>query len=106
MKFEAHDGVMHKAQNPETLKVALQLTREMTAFELTAFHDLVGMSGSFVIGLAAAANQSRAADLWEMSRIDELWQEELWGEDEEATQTAAIKEAAFSHAVRFFQAST
>ncbi|MBU2980265.1 ATPase [Lentibacter algarum] len=106
LKLTAHEGVMHKPQAAESLAVAQQLTQAMSAFELTAFHDLVGMSGSFVLGLATAAGVENPENMWKTSRIDELWQEELWGKDEEATQTAAIKEAAFAHAARFFELAT
>ena len=59
----------------------------MDAFRLTAFHDLVALSGSFVIALATAEGWQSPRELWLASRIDESWQEELWGRDEEAADT-------------------
>ena len=39
---------------------------------------------------------------WTLSRIDENWQIEQWGEDEEAAEIAALKHAALLQADRFF----
>ena len=72
---------------------------------LTAFHDLVCLSGSLIIGLAALRGQARAERLWEISRIDETWQEEQWGKDEEALATAAKKQNDFLQAMRFHDLS-
>ena len=74
----------------------------MDAFTLTAFHDLVGLSGSLVIGLAALHGQDEIGDLWRASRVDEIWQEEQWGVDEEACEMAAVKEQAFRAAKTFY----
>ena len=73
-----------------------------TAFELTAFHDLVAMSGSLVIALALTEGQAPPEALWQASRIDEDWQVEQWGEDDEAAATAARRHRAFLDAARFF----
>ena len=106
LELQVHSGVMHKPQMEQPQKAAHQLARKQSVFQLTAFHDLVSMSGSFIIGLAAAVSLESPENLWKTSRIDETWQEELWGEDEEATQAAAVKEAAFVHAHRFYELST
>ena len=45
---------------------------------------------------------ARADALWAASRIDEDWQIELWGEDEEASSANTLKFLAFSDALAFF----
>ena len=77
----------------------------MTAFELAAFHDLVSLSGSLVLGLAATRDVESAERLWDLSRIDEDWQAEQWGADEDAEQAAAVKRESFLNAKRFYDAS-
>ncbi|MFN3209214.1 MAG: ATP12 family chaperone protein [Roseovarius sp.] len=94
-------GVMHSPQHPDALALLSTQVHGMDDFSLTAFHDLVGLSGSLVIGLAALEDARPAEDLWEASRIDERWQEEQWGVDEEARAVEAIKRAEFLHAKRF-----
>lgn len=74
-------------------------------FELTALHDLVSLAGSVVIGLWVADDPARTAEAWSLSRLDEEWQIEQWGRDEEAAALAARHEQAFHHAARFLSLS-
>ncbi len=72
------------------------------AFELAGFHDLVGLPGSLVLGLAVAAGGADPATVWEQARVDELWQIEQWGADDEALRVNGLKRQAFLDAARFF----
>jgi len=96
-------GLMHAPQDPAALATLTAKTGALDAFELTAFHDLVSLSGSLIIGFAALAGQDGDA-LWQTSRLDELWQIEQWGADEEAEAVAARKKADFDHALAFVAA--
>lgn len=98
-------GVMHRPQDAEALRIMSAKTHALDAFALTAFHDLVSMSGSLVIGLAALENLLPIKRLWALSRVDETYQEELWGKDEEASEVAARKESEFLHAKVFYDVS-
>jgi chaperone required for assembly of F1-ATPase len=95
-------GVMHIPQDPKAVGLLRDQTHALDPFELAAFHDLVSLSGSLVLGFAAARGARPADELWNISRLDELWQEEQWGKDEDATALALIKRDAFLHAVRMF----
>jgi chaperone required for assembly of F1-ATPase len=95
-------GVMHQAQSPTSLKELRQRTYALNAFELAAFHDLVSLSGSLIIAFAAIKGHLPPQTLWELSRLDEIWQQEQWGKDDEAQAAAAIKAEAFFAAKRFF----
>jgi chaperone required for assembly of F1-ATPase len=59
-----------------------------------------------VIGLAAVCRWKDPESLWVLSRIDELWQIEQWGEDDEATAASTLKQTAFMDAIRFFESAT
>ncbi|WP_212523658.1 ATP12 family protein [Actibacterium sp. MT2.3-13A] len=96
-------GVMHVAQSEPALGALSARVHRLDPFELTALHDLVGLSGSLVIGLAALEGWADAETLWALSRIDETWQEDLWGADEEAAETAARKKQQFRQALHFFE---
>lgn len=95
-------GVVHVAQPAESLAQLHRKVGEMTTFQLSAFHDLVALSGSLVLALAVTEGRLTADAAWSLSRIDEDWQISLWGEDEEAAEVAARKRAAFLQADRFF----
>lgn len=77
----------------------------MGAFQLAAFHDLVSLSGSLILGFATAQGWRDADEIWQISRLDEIWQAEQWGDDEEAMQAAEVKRSAFLHAKRFYDMS-
>lgn len=97
------EGIMHMDQPSNSISNLKSQVRAQTEFQLTALHDLVSISGSLIIGLAAQKGAYPIEKLWEWSRLDEIWQIEKWGKDEDAEATAALKQASFYHANRFFQ---
>ena len=101
-RLTATAGVMHIDQPEPALNALRARVHGLDPFELTALHDLVGLSGSLIIGLAALEGWADADTLWHMSRIDESWQQEQWGVDEEAAEVAAQKKDEFRQALRFY----
>ncbi|MGV6849868.1 MAG: ATP12 family chaperone protein [Marinibacterium sp.] len=95
-------GIMHQSQPEQALARLTAQVHAMGPFHLTAFHDLVGLSGSLVLGFAAAAGWRPMDEIWTLSRIDEDFQAEQWGVDAEAAEQAALKRRDFLHAKRFF----
>ena len=98
-------GVMPIAQSPEAIDRLVKVVAGHSAFELTALHDLVTLSGSLVLGLAAARGELPPDKAWERSRIDEEWQAELWGRDDEAEVAAQNRRDGFLAAHRFLRAA-
>ncbi len=70
-------------------------------FELAGLSPLVTVSGSLVIALALAEGAIRLDEAWAAASLDEQWQIEQWGEDEEAVQALAGRRADFTAAARF-----
>lgn len=101
-RLEPTTGIMHRPQDPEALARLAEAARGFGPFELTAFHDLVALSGSLIIGFAAARRTVSPETLWAASRIDEDWQAEQWGIDEEAAEQAALRKQAFVQAAHIF----
>jgi chaperone required for assembly of F1-ATPase len=95
-------GVMHVDQPPASLSALDAAVRRLSPFQLAAFHDLVALSGSLVLALAVTRGRLTADAAWTLSRIDETWQAEVWGTDEEAAERTAFKLAEFLRADRFF----
>lgn len=98
-------GVMPVEQDAEALLRLARALEPMSDFQLTGFSELVTLSGSFSLGLAAAEAVQPADDIWNLSRIDEDWQAEQWGIDEDAALMSEMKRAAFLHADRFLRAA-
>ena len=95
-------GVTPRPQPEASLATLSAAVHEMTPFQLAAFHDLVALSGSLVLALAVTRGRLGAEEAWTLSRIDEIWQIEEWGEDEEAAEATARKHGDFLQADRFF----
>lgn len=95
-------GVVPVPQPPVAMERLAAVVMSCTPFQLTALHDLVSLSGSLVLGLAATQPAFDADELWRLSRFDEDWQARLWGEDEEASATAQAKSRDFLRARHFW----
>ena len=102
VKLNVTQGVMPVEQNCDDLSRLTSAMGDMTDFQLAGFHDLVTLSGSFALGLAVTRNWATPDQLWAASRLDESWQIEQWGEDEEASEAAQIKKVAFLHATEVY----
>lgn len=94
-------GVIPIAQPQASLDRLSARVAALEPFRLAAFHDLVALSGSLVIALAVLDGRIAAEEGWRLSRLDEDWQAEQWGEDEEAAAQAAHRRAGFLDAARF-----
>ena len=99
------EGVMHVVQMQASLDRLHAALDRFDNFGIAAMHDLVSLSGSLVLALAVAESHLSAQRAWELSRIDEHWQVEQWGEDDEATAAEQLKRAAFLDAFRFLELS-
>lgn len=98
-------GVMFVPQPPDAVANLRDRVHALGAWPLTALHELVALSGSLVIGLAATHTDRSRAGLWAASRIDETYQAELWGTDPEAAANAEARASAFSRAAAFHDLS-
>ena len=97
-------GVVPVPQPPESVERLRSAVSAMGPFTLTALNELATLSGSLVLGLCALGKAAPAGDLWRMSRIDEDWQRERWGSDDEAELAAADGERSFRFAFDFADA--
>ncbi len=95
-------GVVHVAQPPGSIAALRARLFALTPFQLAAMHDLISISGSLILGFAVAEQRLTAAEAFSISRIDEQWQAEKWGEDEDAAALEALKRAALIEAARFW----
>jgi chaperone required for assembly of F1-ATPase len=94
---------MFVEQDPAALANLSAAVHALSVFEVAALHDLVCISGSLILGLAAARGSYPLDTLWTRSRIDEEWQIEQWGRDEEADALMETKCLAFENAAQFFE---
>ncbi|MDX5402475.1 MAG: ATPase [Rhodobacterales bacterium] len=101
VRLSTASGVIHVPQDPAALAQLAARVHAMDNFTLAAFHDLVSLSGSLILGFAALMDYRPAEEIWHLSRLDEDWQIEQWGVDAEAEAMAETKRTAFLHAKSF-----
>ena len=94
-------GIMHRPQPEATVTRLAEATAARTPFELAALSPIVTIGGSLIAGLALIERAFDADRLWSAVSLDELWQEELWGEDALAVQARETRRREWDVAVRF-----
>lgn len=100
--LHATTGIVHIEQPSESLARLTAKVHAFTAFELAAVHDLIAISGSLVLALAVTEGFKTPQAIWDLSRIDEVWQAEHWGTDDEASESEAVRHEGLLQAGRFF----
>lgn len=99
--FAVTQGVMPVAQPPATLARLDEAVAARPAFELAALSPIVTVTGSLVAALALAEGAQDAATIWRAARVDQDWQEELWGLDPLSEAATAAHRADFDAGARF-----
>ena len=99
-RLDVTEGVMYVAQPADAMEALRTRIEAMTPWELTALSEFVTLSGSLIIALRAMEGTDPDA-LWPLSRVDETWQAEQWGEDAEEAERVARRRADFVQAGRY-----
>ena len=100
-RLQVGAGIMPIEQQQGNISRFHGLVDTFDDFTLTAFGEIVSLSGSLLIGLAALHRRLTPEEAWELSRIDEEWQTEHWGEDEEARSAELSRRRDFLIACEF-----
>jgi chaperone required for assembly of F1-ATPase len=91
VKFRATTGLMPITQAPATLTTVAQRLSACDAYQLAAAHIITTLTGSAILALARLDGDISAVDAWAAAHIDEDYQIELWGADDEATNRRAFR---------------
>ena len=95
VRLEPAEGVVHRPQDPSAVARVRDLALELDDLNLAGLALAVPLLGSAVLGLALHRGAASADALFDVSRLDEAFQEERWGIDaENAERTAARREEA------------
>jgi chaperone required for assembly of F1-ATPase len=82
--FDVTTGVMPIAQPEATQARFHQVTASLDNFNLAGVHVMTTVLGSILLALSVYEGRLCAEDAFQLSRLDETCQEELWGVDQEA----------------------
>lgn len=86
--LQVADGITHLDQPPEALAALRQALSGYDPFTLAGLHVVASISGSLVLALGVVEGEISGAHAFVLSRIDENYQAEKWGEDAEAAKRA------------------
>lgn len=101
--FSLAVGIVHVAQPEETIDAVRKAVEEVgSPLALAALYTMTTLSGSVLIALAHARGRLDTAQAWHAAHIDELYQESLWGKDEEAIRRREARESDFKAASKIF----
>ncbi|HXR94647.1 MAG TPA: ATP12 family protein [Rhizomicrobium sp.] len=82
-------GIGHVGQSPEALAALEKAVASQDDYALAALHILSSITGSLVLGLAVLEGELAPAQAFALSRLDEAYQAETWGMDQEAATRAS-----------------
>lgn len=85
------EGVMNAPQPPASLQAIGEYADSKDDFVLTGLVFGLSLFGSALLSMAVAEGELSATDAFDLSRIDEIWQAEQWGGDEEAARAVRGK---------------
>ncbi|MDZ5448094.1 ATP12 family chaperone protein [Labrys sp. ZIDIC5] len=88
-ELDVTHGILHKQQSPEALAAIAKAVSGHDELGLAALHVVTTLTGSVILALAVAQGHLEPEAAWAAAHVDEDYQAELWGQDEEAQQRRA-----------------
>jgi chaperone required for assembly of F1-ATPase len=89
LEFVRTVGIGHRAQSPATLERAQRLAGEEDNFGLAGLAHATTLLGSAILAFALRRGELDGEAAHDLSRLDEAFQQERWGIDEEAAERTA-----------------
>ncbi|MEP0393067.1 MAG: ATP12 family protein [Erythrobacter sp.] len=103
VQFVRISGIIHRPQHDETLvKLRDELTGQ-SPFALAAIEAMTHLAASLITGLSASEPKADALALWNAANLEEDWQIEQWGRDEEAEERREKRTGDFLRARQFWE---
>jgi chaperone required for assembly of F1-ATPase len=94
-------GILPVRQLPETMRAFAAAVEEYDHLLLTALHAITTVAGSLVIALAVLDGRIDAAEAFAAAQLDETFEIEKWGEDEEQSERRAALRDDIAAAAQF-----
>ena len=102
--LEPVEGIIHRAQDPAAIARVRELALALDDFGLAGLAMATPLLGSAVLGLALHRGALSGEAAFELSRLDEAFQERQWGVDAEAAERTAARRAEAMLLERWFRA--
>lgn len=101
VQFATGAGIVHVPQPAATIARLAREIGRFGPFALAAMAPLTTIGGSLVAALALAEQAVSPEAAWDAVSLDEAWQLEQWGEDNEALAALGARRADFLAAAQF-----
>ena len=98
-------GIVHRPQAAETRSTLEARLTQLDPFTLAALDQTTSLAASLCIGLSALEADADGVALWDAANLEEEWQADLWGRDEEAEERRARRKDDFLAAIIFAAAA-
>ncbi|MBJ7447827.1 MAG: ATPase [Brevundimonas sp.] len=102
--LEPAEGIVHRAQDPTAIARVRDLALSLDDFALTGLATAVPLLGSAVLGLALQRRSLTGEAAFDLSRLEEAFQEEQWGVDADNAERTALRRAEAVLLERWFKA--
>lgn len=90
-RFILAEGVMPVEQPAAALERVAEAVKPLDAFQLSGLHVATTLTGSALLALAVLRGRLTPQEAWAAAHLDEDYQIELWGPDEEAATRRAYR---------------
>lgn len=101
VRLERVSGVLHRDQPAETIARLRERLHTLDPFVFAGVNTMAALAASLCVALSALEPDADVGALWQAASLEELWQAELWGVDEQAEARRARRGAEFNTAARF-----
>ena len=102
--LEPVEGIIHRPQDPAAIARVRELALALDDFGLAGLAMATPLLGSAVLALALQRGALAGEGAFELSRLDEAFQERQWGVDAEAAERTAARRAEAVLLERWFRA--
>ncbi len=101
--FILTEGVMHVKQ-PEAAVAAMRALLPRDAWSVGALHVVTTITGSALLALALRQGVLDEGAVWAAAHVDEDWNRDTWGADEEVEQRRAARQKDYAAAATVLKA--
>ena len=99
--FALTTGIIHVEQPAATVQRLAHAVAVLAPFTLAGLSPLVTIGGSLIAALALLEGEVPVAAAWDAVSVDDAWQIEKWGADDEAVAALELRRRDFEAAARF-----
>lgn len=101
LTFVRVSGIIHREQSAATMEGLRALVAAQDPFAIAALEAMASLAASLLVGLSALDPQADGEGLWQAASLEEEWQAEQWGREEEAEERRAKRQSDFLAYRRF-----